>query len=218
MIRFITYFLTSLLLIACSNDSNVTTESKQKEQPKEQESKIQNGDIIFQISLSKQSAAIRLATHSDYSHVGIIFDNDGEWVVYEAMQPVMKTPLKEWIDRGENDHYVIKRLKDAKKVLTKSVLQEMQEIGEDNIGKDYDIYFNWSDDQIYCSELVWKIYDEAAGIHIGELKELKDFDLTSEAVREIMAERYGNSIPLGEKVIAPSDLFDSKKLVLVDQH
>ncbi len=211
MIRFISYFLTSLLLLACSNDSKVITE------PEQQESTIQNGDIIFQISLSKQSAAVKLATNSDYSHVGIIFEDDGEWVVYEAMQPVMKTPIKEWIERGENDHYVIKRLIDAKKVLTKPVLQEMQAIGEMQLGKDYDIYFNWSDDEIYCSELVWKIYDEAAGIHIGELKQLKDFDLTSEAVRAVMAERYGETIPLTEKVIAPSGLFNSTKLVLVDE-
>ena len=29
---------------------------------------------------------------------------------------------------------------------------------------------------MYCSELVWKIYNDATGIEIGALKELKDFD------------------------------------------
>ncbi len=69
--------------------------------------------------------------------------------------------------------------------------------------------------EIYCSELVWKIYDEGAGIHLGELNQLRDFDLSSEAVRTIMAERYGTKIPLNEKVIAPSDLYLSKQLKLV---
>lgn len=32
----------------------------------------QTGDIIFQTSLSSQSQAIQLATHSDYSHTGMI--------------------------------------------------------------------------------------------------------------------------------------------------
>jgi hypothetical protein len=108
-------------------------------------------------------------------------------------------------------------LKDSKKVLTPAILDEMQQVGEENLGRDYDIYFNWSDDEIYCSELVWKIYDEGAGIHIGELKQLKDFDLSSQNVRTIMSERYGTNIPFEEKVIAPSDLFESEKLILVDQ-
>lgn len=208
MIRFISCFLTSFLLLACSNGSRVISEL---------ESKIQNGDIIFQSTQSRQCEAVKLATHSEYSHVGIIFEDNGEWMVYEAVQPVKKTPINDWIQRGEDGHYVIKRLKDAKKVLTQAILQEMHAIGEDNIGKNYDVYFNWSDDEIYCSELVWKIYDEAAGIHIGELKHLIDFDLSSEIVRTIITERYGTSIPLTEKVIAPSGLFDSEKLVLVDQ-
>ena len=34
----------------------------------------QTGDIIFQISRSSQSKAIQLATHSDYSHTGMLVD------------------------------------------------------------------------------------------------------------------------------------------------
>lgn len=208
MIRFASLFLASIFLIACSSNSKVVSEL---------ESKIQNGDIIFQSTHSRQCEAVKLATHSEYSHVGIIFEDEGKWMVYEAVQPVKKTPLNDWIEHGEEGKYVVKRLKDAQKVLTKPILKEMQALGETLLGKNYDIYFNWSDDEIYCSELVWKIYDEAAGIHIGELNELKDFDLKSEVVLEIMAERYGTAIPLDEKVIAPSDLFKSEKLVLVDQ-
>ena len=33
---------------------------------------LQNGDIIFQSSQSDQSIAIQLATHSKYSHMGIV--------------------------------------------------------------------------------------------------------------------------------------------------
>ena len=34
---------------------------------------LQTGDIIFQTSNSNQSKAIQLATHSKYSHVGILY-------------------------------------------------------------------------------------------------------------------------------------------------
>lgn len=41
-----------------------------------------DGDLIFQTSLSAQSMAIQLATHSSYSHCGILFKEDGEWWVF----------------------------------------------------------------------------------------------------------------------------------------
>ena len=85
------------------------------------------------------------------------------------------------------------------------------------VGKKYDIYFGWSDERIYCSELVWKIYNEALGIEIGPLKKMKDFDLTHERVKEIMEKRYGKNIPLDETVVSPGDIFDSDKLVTIEE-
>lgn len=117
----------------------------------------QNGDIIFQTSKSSQSQAIQLATDSKYSHMGIIYSIDGKLFVYEAVQPVKLTPFPEWINRGENGHYVVKRLKNSKKILTDKNLDKMKQVGEKFSGKDYDLYFEWSDSRIYCSELVWKI-------------------------------------------------------------
>ena len=178
---------------------------------------IQNGDIIFQTSQSSQSKAIQLATDSKYSHMGIIYENDGQFLVYEAVQPVKLTPLKEWINRGENGHYVIKRLENADQVLTSSTLTKMKQIGEQFKGKPYDIYFEWSDDKIYCSELVWKIYKQAADIEIGQLEKLSDFDLTNEIVQTKMKERYGDNIPMDEKVISPAAMFNSKKLITIEE-
>ncbi|TCS84657.1 permuted papain-like amidase YaeF/Yiix C92 family enzyme [Anseongella ginsenosidimutans] len=143
---------------------------------------LKNGDIIFQTSTSSQSKAIQLATGSKYSHMGIIYFRDSEYFVHEAVQPVKLTPLREWINRGEKKHYVVKRLKDADRVLTKPVLKRMQAVGEEFSGKNYDVYFEWSDERIYCSELVWKIYKQAAGIEIGELQPLRSFDLTDPVV------------------------------------
>lgn len=179
---------------------------------------IQNGDIIFQTSQSGQSKVIQLATNSNYSHMGVVYENEGQFFVYEAVQPVKLTPLKEWINRGEKGHYVIKRLKNADKVLTKETLTKIKQIGEKYKGKNYDIYFEWSDDKIYCSELVWKIYKEATGIEIGELQELSDFDLTNEIVQKKMKERYGDNIPKDEKVISPAAMFNSDKLTTIEQN
>ncbi len=178
---------------------------------------INNGDIIFQTSKSSQSSAIQLATNSKYSHMGIIYENNGQFFVYEAVQPVKLTPLKQWISRGENGHYVIKRLANADQILTRSILDKMKQIGEQFRGKPYDVYFEWSDDKIYCSELVWKIYKQATGIEIGKLEKLSDFDLSNNIVKAKMKERYGESIPMNEKVISPAAMFNSDKLITIEE-
>jgi len=122
--------------------------------------------------------------------------------VYEAVQPVKLTPLKDWIKRGEGLHYVVKRLKDAETILTPEVRSKMGSFGESFKGKSYDIYFEWSDDRIYCSELVWKIYHTAAGVDIGELEKLSSFNLDEPAVKQKLSERYGNDIQLSSSYIS----------------
>src|SRR5437016_5576428 len=74
---------------------------------------LKEGDIVFQTSLSAQSKAIQLATKSKYSHMGIISKETSKDYVYEAAQVVKLTPLEVWIQRGEGNHYVVKRLKNA---------------------------------------------------------------------------------------------------------
>ncbi|WP_029269492.1 YiiX family permuted papain-like enzyme [Flavobacterium sp. KJJ] len=177
--------------------------------------KIQDGDIIFQTSESKQCEAVRIATNSKFSHCGIIFFVNGGEFVLEAVQPVKITPLQEWIARGKDHKYVVKRLKNAEKILTEETLEKMKAYGKQLLGKEYDAYFEWTDTRIYCSELIWKIYKNGAGIELSKLKELKDFNLQDERVQKILKERYGTDIPMEEKVVAPSDLVDSDLLKTV---
>jgi uncharacterized protein YycO len=202
---------------SCSNQEKEGNLGKE-ESPKEQKaspSVLQNGDIVFQTSKSRQSKAIQLATKSKYSHMGIVYIKGSEHWVYEAVEPVKLTRLKDWTKRGMDNHYAIKRLKNATKVLTKEVLQQMKSIGEKYKGKHYDLYFEWSDDKIYCSELVWKIYKEATGIELGALAELRSFDLSNPIVQEKIKERYKGALPLDEKVISPAAMFESTELITI---
>lgn len=174
---------------------------------------VQDGDIIFQNSNSSQSKAIELATKSKYTHMGIIFKkNDGKYYVYEAVQPVKFTPLKEWIERGNGSHFVIKRLNQPITMLNKKNLKQE---ALKHLGKNYDIYFEFSDKKMYCSELVWKIYKNAIGIEIGKIKKLKNFDLSHNIVKSLMKKRYKDHIPYKENVISPQSIFESTNLKLV---
>ena len=172
-----------------------------------------DGDIIFQTSRSAQSAAIQRATHSPYSHVGIIFMRDGKPQVFEAIGTIQYTPLSKWVARGEGGRYVIKRLKRS---LTEKQAAQLRAAAEAFEGKSYDLYFEWSDQRIYCSELVWKVYDRAIGVKVGNLQKLREFDLTDPAVRAKMRERYGTRVPLDEPVISPGAQFDSPLLETVE--
>lgn len=176
---------------------------------------IENGDLIFQTSLSAQSKAIQLATKSKYSHCGIIYKEGNAFYVFEAVQPVKTTPLNKWIARGQGGHYVVKRLKNAAQILTPATLQKMKREGDKLKGKNYDLTFEWNDDKIYCSELIWKVYQRATGLEIGKLGKLGDFDLSSETVKKIMKTRYGDKIPMDEWVISPASVFNSDLLTEV---
>jgi uncharacterized protein YycO len=172
-----------------------------------------DGDIIFHTSRSAQSVAIQRATHSPYSHVGVIIFRDGKPYVFEAISTVQYTPLPKWTARGEGGRFVVKRLKRPLTETEKSKIRTAARVYE---GKPYDLYFEWSDQRIYCSELVWKIYDRALGVKLGELQKLREFDLTDAAVRAKMRERYGTNVPLDEPVISPGAQFDSPLLETVE--
>ncbi len=176
---------------------------------------LHEGDLIFHTSQSAQSQAIQLATHSPYSHCGLLYKTNGEWQVFEAVQPVKLTPLARWVARGQGQHFVVKRLRDARTALTPSALARLRAAGQPMLGHSYDLAFEWSDARIYCSELIWKVYDRGLHRQLGQLQQLRDFDLSHPAVQAKLRERYGAQLPLSEPVISPASIFSSPELVTV---
>ena len=167
------------------------------------------GDIIFQITVSPQSEALQFATGSKYTHCGILLEHDGRMHVFEAIRTVSWTPLEKWIARGVDGHYVLMRIKDPARRPDAATLAAMKKVGLPMADKPYDLLFQWSDDKIYCSELVWKIYERGAGIVLSEPHTFREYHLDNPLVRAIIKERYGHSINLDERAVAPSDLMES---------
>ena len=79
------------------------------------------------------------------------------------------------------------------------------------------LVFNWSDERMYCSELVWKIYDRAINVQVGNLQKLGEFDLLYAEVQKKMKERYPKGVPLEENVISPERMFQSNLLIVVHE-
>ncbi len=176
----------------------------------------QDGDIIFQESNLVHSNVMKLVTKSPYTHIGIIFYVNNMPYVYEAANTVRYTKLTHWIARGKNQWYVVKRLKDNSK-LTRENIKLLKKEAKKYEGKSYDVMFDWSDKQIYCSELVWKIYYGALAISLGELEKLRDMDLSSPHIQKEISKRYGNITLTNEAIITPAAIFASKHLITVAQ-
>ncbi|MBD5356998.1 MAG: hypothetical protein HDR88_08365 [Bacteroides sp.] len=68
------------------------------------------------------------------------------------------------------------------------------------LGKSYDTSFRWTDDRMYCSKLVYKIYLDN-GIKLCNLRKVKDYNVKS--YKDYLKKR---KILLEETVVAPSDL------------
>ncbi|SET64871.1 YiiX family permuted papain-like enzyme [Thorsellia anophelis] len=172
----------------------------------------EEGDIIFHTSNSNLSAAIQAVTHSPYSHMGIVLFKEGQPYVFEAVNPVKYTPLDKWIKRGNKGKYVVKRLNTPLTTLDK---KQLNDAAQTYIGKPYDIRFEWSDQKIYCSELVWKMYHDALDIKLATLDNFGSYDVSHPIVAKKVKEIYGNHFPVNEKVIAPVAIYDSPLLMTV---
>ncbi|MBR9860899.1 YiiX family permuted papain-like enzyme [bacterium] len=176
---------------------------------------MEEGDILFQGMSAGQGLAIQIATGSPYSHCAIVVKHEDELQVLEAVQPVRIIPLDRWIKQGDGGKYVVKRLKGKDSLLTEDKLAAVRKMGTSWLNINYDLYFGWGDDRLYCSELVWKLYDRAVGVEVGKLQQLKEFNLDHPIVQAKIEERYGENVPYEEEVISPSSIFDSEKLETV---
>lgn len=171
--------------------------------------KFNDGDIIFHTSLSKQSKMLEMATNSKFTHVGVIFYKKGKPYVFEAVQPVKITPLSEFINRGKNKHYKVMRYN---KPLSLEQKNNMMSWAKKQLGKSYDIKFQWSNNKMYCSELVWKMFN-SVGITICDTKNFSDFNLSHSLVQSAIQNRYNKqNFEKNEIVVAPVDISESNNL------
>jgi hypothetical protein len=170
-----------------------------------------DGDLIFIENPRGQGKAIQLATGSKYTHVGIVFIENGVPMVYHAVEPVSRNTVREFVAMSANGRYETRRLKDQS-LLSREIVSLMQQEARSKLGLHYDLAFSWDDGELYCSEFVWKLYEKALSIRIGEPRPLRTFDLSDPRVKSIMEQRYNGRIPLDEQMISPGDMYDSALL------
>jgi len=171
---------------------------------------LEAGDLVFETSTSPQSAAIRWATRSPWTHVGIVeVGPDGTFVV-EALGRVSRTPWKAWRRRAlRGGDLLVLRPRDLSAAERAGAVTRAKGF----LGARYDPRFGWGDDRIYCSELVVKAYERAAGISLGRRERLGDLRLLG---LETAAERrWGGKLPKDLVLVTPASLAEDRRLTRV---
>lgn len=152
---------------------------------------LKEGDIVFQISKSRQSPFVQLATSSPWSHCGIVVYKKGKPYVLEASNVVKLTELQKWIDRGKGKIWKSKRvLKDCPKIQYKKYL-----------GQPYDLAFKFDNNKMYCSELVYVIYKDQLGIELCKPRKISSYNTFG--LEKIIRKR---NIDPNQYAVAPYDL------------
>ncbi len=152
---------------------------------------LRDGDIVFQSINTSQTLAIMLATHSIYSHVGVVHVSGGKPMVIEAVGPVREIPLDDWVRQGVGNRVTVGRIEGLS---TEQGLQVV-EAAKRYLGKPYDFFFLDSDDEIYCSELVHKAFRDGIGMQVGREEKVGDLSVNNFAVREVIQTRWKNYPP-----------------------
>jgi hypothetical protein len=177
---------------------------------------LRDGDVIFQESTSSQSEMVRALTRSRWTHMGVILVERSGPVVLEAASPVRKTPFARWVEHGRGGLYVVKRLKNADVVLSPETKKKAGALVKRWLGLPYDVRFRWDDQSLYCSELVYKLFDQAAGVRLGELEQAADMNLDDERVQKALKERFaGTKFDPDETVVTPDSIFNDEQLAEV---
>lgn len=166
----------------------------------------QVGDIIFIKSQTQQSAALREATLSDWTHVGVFVGSD---TIAHANGGISRWSFKKFISGSKNKDFAVIRPKAYSQSLNKTLLKAIEKYE-----KPYDIWFEWSDSRQYCSEFIYKLMKEVTGVGIGKLETFGDMELNGPYVKELIKKRYaaiGKPLDLNETIVTPvSQLFDSE--------
>jgi hypothetical protein len=166
------------------------------------------GDIVFQ-SLSRSSDLVRAIegiTNSPYSHCGMVVQDEGHWFVYEALGKVRKTPLWDFISRGRGCRMDVFRFKAS----FNSDIPEIVKRLDHYKNLPYDAKYKMDDQNIYCSELVYKAHHLATGRTLGELDKLGE--LNWEPYVKTIEKYERGPVPLDREMITPVGMSQSEEL------
>lgn len=178
---------------------------------------LMEGDIIVQDIKSMNGELMLDAMGGSWSNIGIIFrrEADGAMVVMDAANKVRITPLPEWISAGKGQQLALYRLKNGEELLVPRNVTKLRAACKPFKAKSSDLYLNWSDDEMYSGELVWKVYQNGLGISLCPPDKLASLKLTNEALKPYITKKYGTTVPSTELAVTIKAICSSPQLKLL---
>lgn len=181
IMRFILFIMSMLLLAGCGNSIDVAD--------------LQEGDVVFIESQSSQSPYIKVGTMSKWTHCGVVVNTPQGMKVLEASKTVRLTPFAKFIGSAKNENWMVKR---PKRKLPEPISYSKY------LGMPYDLEFKFNNGKMYCSELVWLIYQDQ-GIELCKPRKVSSFICTRiPRVKKLMLKRH---ISMDQTAVAPVDLY-----------
>lgn len=175
---------------------------------------LREGDVLLIPTGGELMEAVKDATGSSWTHCGVVLRSPaGELVVLEAIEPVTASSAQAFLSRSINGQLLQLRPRGG---LNETQLAGMRAVGRRLLGRPYDALFLWDDEQIYCSELVWKVYAEGAGLELVQPSRFGDFRLDGPRARRMLSLIHPDGAPLEEPVVPPNLLEHSRLLEVVE--
>ena len=167
----------------------------------------QEGDILFQsLPHADLVEAIEGISESEWSHCGVLVREKGRWMVAEAIGEVRLTPLRQWIQRGRRSKVASYRLASPPPNLAAVLCPPLEPL----LGRPYDYRYAPGDDEVYCSELVYLLYQRGAGIALGTWQELGS--LNWQPHEAFIREMEDGNLPLDRPMVTPVSLTRDPKV------
>ena len=211
--------LATLLAVAGAFTAYARSEPARRLAALEHDVHIQPLDLVFQdLECGTRCDLIREITQSRLTHVGIVLEEHGERMVWEANGPVGPIPLADWVDRTHGS-IAVYRLDPRLLKHADAIAREVRSMR----GLPYDGEYQWDDERIYCSELVHKAVLRATGIalspprlfsfgeHKAAIGQLTHGHLTEstfivapiDLARSDLVQRVGGDLPADEVALGP---------------
>ena len=169
----------------------------------------QEGDIVFQsLPPNELVAAISGITNSPFSHCGLIQKVNDEWMVIESLGDVHYTNLNQWMRRGAGAGVVVYRC-----AMNSDETVRVMKSASAMLGKKYDLRYDFDDEKIYCSELVYKAFDRGIGVKLGKIDKLGD--LNWQPYEKTIVKFENGPAPLAREMITPVAITRDGRLVKV---
>ena len=201
-----------LLLLLSATNTTVNAKTITKSKIRKIEQNLQTGDLVFQYTNTRIAKITESVTESPVTHVGIVIRTKKGLRIFEASSKVKFTSVAKFLRKSKNGWYTIWRRRDT---LTDKQKELLVKNSNQWVGKPYDSKFSWSSEEIYCTELVYKMYDQI-GIKISELETIGDvLDRTSSPLLpKYIKKVYGSKSKINKKenILTPVKLLFSGEL------